>query len=386
MSNKEIFSDYAFIGENLDLKKDVTLEIEDGTIVNISCNEAEEILHLNNTKETFLMIPGFINSHVHVGDSFAKELGFNKKLSEIVAPPYGLKHKLLRQTSKEIKLNGIRSAILEMISNGITCFIDFREGGVEGVNLLRNILKKSPIEALIYGRFMDESEIESVFDVADGIGLASYNQITDINKRWVIESKKRTSKKIATHCAERSRDNVILNDICDDKIVDIIIHGTKFIKSDLEVIKERGKSLILCPRSNGYFGVGFPPIIDILRLGIPVALGTDNVMLNNTDLFEEIRYLYRIARVLGNYDKSIELTSKELLKMITINPAKIFEIDKVCGSISEGKNANLLLINLKDPNFYTFEVNNIFNLVTQRTKPDNIKKTFIKGEVVFERD
>jgi cytosine/adenosine deaminase-related metal-dependent hydrolase len=387
---KTIYSKYGLIGENLEIKQNVNIKVDDdGKITDISYNEPEDTLEIAKNDQNFLLIPGFINSHIHIGDSFAKEVGFNKELAEIVAPPYGLKHKLLRQTPDDIKIKGIQNAAQEMLSNGITFFIDFREGGVEGVNLLKKALEQSPISFLAFGRFMDESEIESIFDLADGVGLASYSQITNQNKKFVIESKKTTNKLIACHCAEKARDDKLLNGICDDNLVEILIHGTKFIRSDLEKIKENNISLILCPRCNGYFGTGFPPIIDILRLSIPVSLGTDNLMLNNTDLFEEMRYLYRISRVLGAYDKQIQLTSKELLKMVTINPARrIFNLEGNAGSIEAGKSADFFMIDLKNPNFYSNNLNveNIYDLITQRTKSENIKKTYINGELVFKRN
>ena len=111
-------------------------------------------------------------------------------------------------------------------------------------------------------------------------------------------------------------------------------------------------------------------------------------MVNNADLFEELRYLYRISRVLCSYDKNIKLTSKELLKMVTINAAKNFNLENKFGSISEGKSADLFMIDLNAPNFYSFnlESDNIFNLITQRTKSENVKKVFIKGKLVFKRN
>jgi cytosine/adenosine deaminase-related metal-dependent hydrolase len=383
-----VHSPYALIGDDLDLAKNVFIEIDkEGKINNISYENPEENLQPLKINQSTLLIPGLINSHVHIGDSFAKEIGFNKELSEIVAPPFGLKHKLLRQTSKEIIRIGIEKAILEMFSNGITCFIDFREGGIEGVNLLRKILEKMPINCLIYGRFMDESEIELLFELADGVGLASYDQISMNGKKYIAKSKLDFEKMIACHCAEKIRDSKLLENLFKDNLVDVIIHGTKLIKKDLIQIQKKEKALVLCPRSNGYFGLGFPPITEILKLGIPVSLGTDNVMTNNTDLFEEMRYVYRILRVLGNFDKKIQLTSKELLKMVTINAAKTFRIENKMGSISEGKMADFFLVDLNAPNFYTNNLNssNIYDVVVQRLKSENIKRTYIKGEVVFER-
>jgi len=388
MAKKYLFSNYALIGENLDLKQNVNIETDqNGRIINISYEDISENIEILPNDQTFLMIPGFINSHVHIGDNFAKELGFNKELGEIVAPPFGLKHKLLRQTSEDIKIKGIQYAVLEMLSNGITFFIDFREEGMEGINLLKRALTDSSINYLILGRFMDESEIEAVFEKADGVGLSSYKQINSVKKKFVASAKQKFKKFIACHCAENTRNVNLINEMFNDDLVDIIIHGTKFVKNDLEKIIHKNKSLVLCPRCNGYFGVGFPPIREILGLKIPISLGTDNLMVNNTDLLEEIRYFYRISRVLCSNNKDLQLTSKDMMKMVTFNAAKNFNLERDFGTISDGKFADFFLIDLCDPNLFSSQLdsNKIYDLITQRTKSENIKKTYIKGELVFER-
>ncbi|MFX1470492.1 MAG: amidohydrolase family protein, partial [Promethearchaeota archaeon] len=245
---------------------------------------------------------------------------------------------------------------------------------------------ESPINYMLLGRFMDESEIESIFELADGMGLSSYKQITSINKKLIMEAKQKFNKIIACHCAENTRNSNLINDMFNDNFIDIIIHATKFIKDDLEKVISNSKSVVLCPRSNGYFGVGIPPINEIIKLKIPISLGTDNTMVNNTDLFEEIRYLYRISRILCNYDKELQLTSKDLLKMVTINAAKNFHLENI-GTISKGKFADIFLIDLSHPNLFSsnLDSDNIYDLITQRIKSENIIKTYIKGEVVFER-
>ncbi|GAG56246.1 unnamed protein product, partial [marine sediment metagenome] len=106
---------YGLIGDNLDLKKNIDMEIDNkGRIIDISFSNPGKFIDLSEKELNYLMIPGFINSHVHIGDSFAKELGFNKDLVEVIAPPNGIKHKLLKQTPKEIKIKGIKKAVLEM--------------------------------------------------------------------------------------------------------------------------------------------------------------------------------------------------------------------------------------------------------------------------------
>ncbi|MFX1311046.1 MAG: amidohydrolase family protein [Promethearchaeota archaeon] len=388
MTNKYLFSNYGLIGENLDLKQNINLEIDQsGKILNLSYDDIDKGVKVSPSHQILLMIPGFINSHIHIGDNFAKEIGFNKELAEVVAPPFGFKHKLLRQTPEDIKIKGIQNAMLEMLSNGITFFIDFREEGTEGVILLKKALNNTPINFLILGRFMDESEIDSIFDLADGVGLSNYKEITSTNKELVISAKEKFNKMIACHCAENIHNPGLIKRMFNDNLIDVIIHGTKLVKKDLENIIENGKALVLCPRCNGYFGVGFPPINEILKLKIPVSLGTDNLMVNNTDLFEEMRYFYRIFRVLCNYNKEVQLSSKDLLKMVTINAAKNFNLEKEYGSISKNKFADFFLINLCHPNLFSskLDCNSIYNLITQRVKSENIIKTYIRGELVYER-
>ncbi|MFX0074156.1 MAG: amidohydrolase family protein, partial [Candidatus Hermodarchaeota archaeon] len=326
--------------------------------------------------------------HVHICDSFAKEQCFNKNLIEVVAPPNGIKHKLLEITPRNIKMKGIKEAVIDMLANGITLFVDFRENGLDGINLLKEALGDSSISYLILGRYNNQEDAEIILQNADGLGLASYNQLSLTDKKNLIGLKKKYSKKmVACHDAELSRKEQLFNDIIRDDIIDIIIHGTHYTKEDLKIISEESISLILCPKCNGYFGSGFPPINSIQELDIPISLGTDNVMANNIDLFEEMRYLYRISRVLASTKNHCILSSKDLLKMVCINAAKTLRLDGELGSISKGKFADFSLLNLSDSNYYSYQLDttNIYNIIVQRTRAENIKKTYIKGEVVYER-
>lgn len=388
MPHKEIFTKFGLIGDSLELKENIYLEINsEGKISKISYENPKENLRISEEGQAFLMIPGLINSHVHIVDNFAKEMGFNKDLIEIVSPPHGLKHKLLNSTPNVIKKNGIHHALLELLSNGITCFIDFREGGSEGVKFLKDTLKTTSIHNMIFGRFLSIDDIENVFKISDGIGLASYKKSSLMDKETVRYNKNKFKILISCHHAEVKRDKDLLDEIINDNLIDIIVHGTHYTIEDLKLIKENNLSLVLCPRSNGYFGVGFPPINDILNLKIPISIGTDNLMVNSTDLFEELRFLYRISRVLNNTHTKTELNAKEMLKMITINAARNFKIDKNMGSIEKGKYADFSLIDLNHSNFFSYKIdsNNLLSLIVERTKSENIKKTYIKGDLAFER-
>lgn len=386
MSNWNIFSNFALIGDDLELKQNVNVKIsENGRIIDISYDNIDDGLEISLKGQNFLLIPGLINSHTHIGDNFAKELGFNKGLLEVVEPPNGLKHKLLLETPDKVKLNGIKNAVLEMLSNGITCFIDFRERGINGISLLGEALRDSPINYLVLGRFHDERELESIIHSVDGIGLANYKIISKDIREILKKLKSKNKKLIACHIAELSREEAILEEIINDKIVDIVIHGTHFTADDLVKIKNNNLKLILCPRCNGYFGVGLPPINELFKINLPVSLGTDNLMAVSPDLFEEMRYIYMISRI---RDNTLKISARQLLKMVTINAARIFNLEYDIGSISEGKYADFFMVDLNSPNYYSTQrtTKSFYPLIVQRTTSYNIKKTYIKGRCVFERN
>jgi len=389
MPKTAIYSKYGLIGNDLELKKNISIEVDkDGKIITISYENITNNIDISRKGRSTLLVPGLINSHIHIGDSFAKEEGFNKDFIYVVAPPNGLKHKLLNRIPNETKIEGIKKAVLEMLANGITFFVDFRENGLKGVDLLKDTLKNSPINKLILGRDNNSIDVETVFKNADGLGFASYKHLSPNSKEKLSSLKKVYFKKIiACHDAELSRNEPLFNEIINDNLIDVIIHGTHYTREDLERIKGRNISIVLCPRCNGYFGVGFPPINEINSLKIPVSLGTDNVMANTIDMFEEMRYLYRISRVLST-DKNINnISSKDLLKMVSINAAKNFGLEKEFGSISKGKYADFFLLDLSDPNYYSYKIDHksIYSIIVQRSNSENIRKTYIKGEVVFER-
>ncbi|MFX1442356.1 MAG: amidohydrolase family protein [Promethearchaeota archaeon] len=240
MTNKEIESRYGLIGDELDLKENVSLIInEDGKILKVRYDNPKKNIEIGTDKHNLLMMPGFINSHTHIVDSFAKEMGFNKDLMEVVAPPNGLKHKLLKNTSREIKSIGIKNAISEMLTNGITFFVDFRERDIEGIQFLKDSLKGLPLNYIILGRFTDAKEIEEIFKEGDGIGLSSYNDLSIYIKERLKYFKNIFKKPIACHDAEVERDKALFEEIINDDLIDIIVHGTHYTKEDLELIKNK---------------------------------------------------------------------------------------------------------------------------------------------------
>ena len=90
--------------------------------------EAEERIDASGC----IVLPGLINAHIHIADSIAKEQGLGISLPEVVAPPNGLKHRILRETEPKLLAAVIQDTLRDLLQCGITTFADFREGGTQG--------------------------------------------------------------------------------------------------------------------------------------------------------------------------------------------------------------------------------------------------------------
>ncbi|TFG05863.1 MAG: hypothetical protein EU536_00530 [Promethearchaeota archaeon] len=388
MTEQTIFCSKGLIGPNLEPRNNVVLTISDGRIQEIETDSSQKSADLKYPDQ--LMVPGFINAHVHIGDSFAKDQGLNLTIQELVEPPNGLKHRLLNDVSDDLIIIGIKQSIQEMISSGTTTFVDFRESGEKGIAVLKNALMHLPIRAIICGRpFPKMTSLESVLDVSDGIGLSSSNNYSNAELIKIKTSCNNLKKFICAHVSETQEERLMAfkkfgtSDVIralNVLGVDILIHLTWADPSDVQEIAERGKSVVICPRSNAHLNVGFPPLNLLMKKTILTCLGTDNVMINNLNLFREMEFLFKTTR--KEFGIGL-LSSFDILKMVTINPAKALKLNDEIGSLELNKRADFFLMDLKAPNLTPF--NSVHDALVLRANPQNIKAVFIGGNIAYEQ-
>lgn len=113
----------ALVGENLTLE-DVCITIDNGIIVKITksiCDEPTITL-----SENHLLIPGFVNPHVHLGDAFIKDIGLDVPLDQVVGKD-GIKHLKFANSSDNDLISSLQNSISLLIRNGYTSFADSRD-------------------------------------------------------------------------------------------------------------------------------------------------------------------------------------------------------------------------------------------------------------------
>ncbi|WP_135806658.1 amidohydrolase family protein [Halorussus marinus] len=284
---------------------------EDGEIVAV---EEESV------ESSKVILPAFVNAHTHIGDSIAKEAGGGLDLDELVAPPDGLKHRLLRQASREEKVAAMRRSIRFMEQTGTASFLEFREGGVEGVYALREAAERLAVDPVILGR-----ETVEAMEAADGFGASGARDAEFGRERTATD---RAGKLFGIHAGER--DATDINPAL-DLAPDFLVHMVHPESLHLDRVADSEIPVVVCPRSNLVTGVGVPPIRDLAER-TTVALGTDNVMLNSPSMFREMEFAAKLA----------DLSAREVLRMATRNGAEIAGLD--AGLIEEGRPAKLLVL------------------------------------------
>ncbi len=380
--------------------------IDSGRIVEVNSGAFKEHVKNRIDAKGKIALPGLINSHIHIGDSIAKELGIGTGLDKLMKPPHGLKHKILKAASENKIIAAMKMTMKDMIKSGITTFVDFRERGILGVKQIKEAVRIVKLRSVILGRpdyYISEQELEDnvypfpeealeetrrIVKYADGIGLSSPNEYTDAALRQIstISSGKKLK---ATHAAEHvdankiSRGRTGFSEVyraLNEFKADFLVHLNYAQDDDFDMVTERKAGVVICPRANSVLGIGFPPVKRMLEKRLKIALGTDNVMINQPDLFREMDYLSRFVK--GYYKDPTLLPPRKILRMVTVNPAEILKFKKH-GSIEEGNAADIILISAEEPNMVP--LHNPVSAIVHRARADNVKLVMINGEIVFRR-
>ncbi|WP_299525056.1 amidohydrolase family protein [uncultured Methanobrevibacter sp.] len=311
--------------------------IDDGKIIEIAKDVCEGRI-IDASKA--IVCPTFLNGHTHIGDSIIKDEGYGLSLGEMVKPPNGVKHKALSNVEDEEIISAMKKSMWYMYNSGTTHFIDYREGGIKGVELLKKASKNLPVTPIILGRddsFYGEDPdlrkvkiaIRKLLKLADGIALSGFGEINDEVARLITSKCKKAGKISSIHVAESMHlQDDSLNDFNKTEIqrgVDAnfnqLVHCTNPRNDDLKLIKD--SNVVVCPRANATLNVGVAPLNKMLTMGIKPVLGSDNLMLNSPNLLRELEFTLKIMSVCyKNY-----LNPKDLLKMATTNICN-FEINK----------------------------------------------------------
>lgn len=395
------------IGPELDYSETGYLVVEDGRISEMSGgNHAPALSTGGFSTEGIdgsgrLIIPSFINAHVHLGDSVCKDAAVGLPTIDAVSPPGGLKYRELAAVSPPRLEEELDSALRELLYSGIAGFCDFREGGAAGAAVLIKLLQDSPLRGIIIGEPLwkagvSTSEqylnaVDELLPAVDGIGLGDIAEFDDDALQTLSKKTKAAKRRIAVHAAETKAAQELcvsrwgrpeIERLLMDKIIDagsgLLVHVTNPTVQELKLIKGGNVPLVLCVRTNAVLADGIPPLRQLFNADVPVGLGTDNMMFTSPDMFREMDFVSRLARVHGEDADAVE--PKAVLKAATIGGARVLGLSGELGSLEPGKGAYFLGINMKSRNLKNSR--DPFSMLVHRAAPGDIDFITAAGKIL----
>jgi cytosine/adenosine deaminase-related metal-dependent hydrolase len=235
-----------------------------------------------------IVIPALPNAHTHLGDFMLREhVKPGMTVEELVAPPDGLKHRMLREINVQVSIS---KALDTLKATGTGHFCDFREGGSVGLDVMGSamVAKGRNLRATILGRparlEYSKDEVDTILSKCNGIGVSGIGDWDRDVLSKVSEHVRKEGKTFALHASEAVREEI---EVVMDLHPHFVIHMTMGNKGDFHRLSVLGIPVVTCPRSNMFYGRE-PPIRAMLDAEVEVCLGTDNAMLSDLSMFGEL--------------------------------------------------------------------------------------------------
>ena len=383
-------------------KLDTDILIKDGKINKINKN----IKVTGDTKvidaKRKICMPGLINTHAHLSMSIFRETldGYtlqdwlNKKI-------WPMEDKLTR---KDIYYASLLSFI-EMISTGTTMANDqyfMAEETIKAANDIGARLQATRTVNDVANRGKQRfKELEKLIEeynnkyenITLNIGIHGLYTTGAETVKKCIELAKKYNLPVHMHFCENKKETEdikkeynVLNttDVLKEYFEEthnILAHVVKVSDEEINALSKMDVSVAHCPVSNLRLGCGISPIQKMLDKGINVSLGTDGQGSgSNLDMFETMKFAALLQK--GKYENAKNMEAYEVLKMATINGAKALKLEDKIGTIEEGKDADLIILDLNTE--VCQPEGNVFSNIVYNAKGSNVQTTIINGHIVME--
>ena len=350
-----------------------TLVIDHGRIIDLLPTEVAQQKYRGTTIENLsqhALLPGFVNCHTHAAMSLMRGVADDLQLMDWLQNHiWPLEQKWM---STAFVKDGTDLAIAEMIRGGTTCFNDmYFYPDVTAKQALQHGIRASI--GLIVFDFPTCWAENSEDYIAKGLALydelrlqplitttfaphAPYT-VSDEPLQRVRALSDELERPIHIHVhetlheveqAQQQNGKRPLQRLQELGLINpnlLAVHMTQLTDTEISLLAESGSHIVHCPESNLKLASGFCPVAKCLAAGINVALGTDGAASNNDlNMLGEMRTAALLGKAVANDAQA--LPAMAALRMATINGAKALGLEHEIGSLSVGKAADVIAINL----------------------------------------
>jgi 5-methylthioadenosine/S-adenosylhomocysteine deaminase len=354
------------------------------------------------------LIPGLINTHTHLSMTlfrgYADDLELQQWLEKKIWP-------LEKKLTGDMCYNGALLGAMEMTRTGTTCFVDMYfhmedvaratdEAGLRGI-LSYGVIdppnqegkdreRKNSLKLLQLVRAMKSPRISFAF------GPHSPYTCGEDTLLWCRKEADKENVLVNIHIAEtrgeqakferskkmREADYLDKIGFLNDKV--LAAHSVWLTKSEVKLYGKRGVRVAHCPVSNMKLAGGsVAPLPEMWEAGVPVGLGTDGPASNNSlDMFDTMK-VCALAHKAHRWDPTMA-NAQKVLDMATIDGARAIGKENEIGSIEKGKQADLVLVDLREPNMMPIHgKETVISDLVYSASGYNVDTTIVDGRVLM---
>jgi 5-methylthioadenosine/S-adenosylhomocysteine deaminase len=397
------------MSEDMEIIESPEIGIRDGEICFVKHDRKEP--SSGNAKETIdasgsIIIPGLINTHTHLPmvafRGLADDLALMDWLHNHIFPVEAkfVNREMVYHSSllsmAELILSGtttfcdgyffedaVAEAALDARMRGVPCqgFVDFPTSDIpdpeKRVAVAEVFIKKwSNVSPLINPALFchapytcSPETLSTIKAVARAANVSFLIHLAE-TKGEVADIEKRYGNTPTRHLHDLG--------ILDDHT--IAVHCVWLEDKEIQILADCGVRVSHNPESNMKLAAGIAPIPEMLKRGITVGIGTDGAASNNNlDLLTEMDRAAKLHKV-SSMDPTV-MDAKTVLKMATIEGAKVLGLDDHVGSIEVGKRADIIIIDTSKP--HLTPMYNPYSHIVYSASGADVSVTIIDGKVIM---
>ena len=353
-----------------------------------------------------IIMPGLINGHTHAAMTLFRGLADDLPLKQ------WLFEKIFPAEAKFLNTDtvywGSLLGCLEMIASGTTCFIDgyfFQDETVRAAHDsgLRALIAQGVIDFPAPGVEDPEKNLEVAKEfierwlgfsdlIMPGIFCHSPLTCSEKTLKDAREISQQFDLPLQIHLSETSDEvNEILKKtgkrpvhyldelgLINDGL--IAAHAVHLDDREIECLKENGVKVVHVPESNMKLCSGVARVLDMVKLGMPIGLGTDGCSSNNNlDMLQEMDTAAKLSKVFSL--DPVALDAETVLRMATTWGASVLGLEDQVGTLEVGKKADIIVVDLQGPNLCP--VYDPLSALVYSASGADVKDVIVDGKVLM---
>ena len=166
-----------------------------------------------------------------------------------------------------------------------------------------------------------------------------------------------------------------------------LIHANNLTEAEWQLVAKTGANISVSAPIEMEMGHGVPAIQQSIDHGIRPSLSVDVETELGGDFFTQMRSVFTVARMLrftrerqGERNLPPLLTAREVVEFATIEGAKDNWLDRKTGSLTPGKDADIIMLRTDQIN--VMPVNNAYGAIVLSMDTSNVDTVFVGGKMM----